>query len=240
MEATPMATLDIFAAAQSVKAPAKATKADARSSFQVEGLSELAAINAMLGTLEGLKETFEAQVKGNALGIYTTEAMRYNKKPDSFNLVDDSATGQYQLRKRSSVSALSEEEVALLSALGVPVEENVKVEEHYFFNPELLKNQKVMAKISAALTKIPELKDEQIVMRQEAQSKTVVADGSIETACKTIKDKDQLSAVLKVIGVSALKTMFDSPEMKDALAVLEASGIKLVPDAAPKAKKAKV
>ncbi len=230
------ALTNIFASAPSVKAPAKATKAEGRKAFAVEGLSELAAINAMLGTLEGLKETFEAQVKAAGLDLYVQESLRYSSKPDTFNLEDDKAKGQYQMRKRSSVSALTDEEVTLLAALNIPFEENVKVEEHFFFNPALLQDQKVMVKISNALQKIKDLEGVQIVMKQEAQSKTVVSDGSIEAACKTIKDKDQLAAVLKIVGVQALKTIFDSPEMRDALLVLEGAGIKLVPDASPAAK----
>ena len=232
--------MNIFAAAPTVKATKKATKSESRAQFAVDGLSELAAINAMLGTLEGLKATFEEQVKSAALKIYTVEAIRSASKPETFNLLDDQATGQYQLRKRSSVSVLTVEEVALLEALKIPTEEKEVKPEYFFFNPSLLEDQKLMVKISNALTKIKELDGVTIVMHQAAEVKTVVADGSIETACKTIKDKDQLTAALKVVGVSALKTMFDSAEMKDALKVLEGAGIKLVPDAtpAPKGKKA--
>jgi hypothetical protein len=226
--------MSIFDTATVIPAPKKATKAESRASFQVEGLSELAAINAMIGTLEGLKEQFEAQVKDGSLAIYTAEAMRYGKKPESFNLVDDKATGQYQLRKRSSASALADEEIALLEALSIPTEANVKVAERFVFNPELTQAQ--LEAISKAVTKEKALAGVSVVLKQAEVKTTIVSDGAIEAACKNIKTKDQLVAVLKVIGVSALKTMFDSQEMKDALKVLEGAGIKLVPDAAPAAK----
>ena len=212
------------------------SKADKREVHAVNGLSELAAINAMIGTLEGLAPQFEAQVKDESLAILVAEALKTGKKPETFNLVDDMSTGQYQMRKRSTASALTDDEINVCKAYGIPTTTNTKVEARYVFNPDCLADQKVMEKISKALLKIPELAGMAIIQRQEAVETTVIAEGAIEVACK-LKAKDSMVAALGVAGVQALKTSFDSDQVKDALEVLAKAGIKLVPDAAPKKEK---
>ena len=210
------------------------SKSESRPVHAVNGLSELAAINSLMATLEGLKEGFEAQVKAEGLDIFTTLALKAGIKPETFNLVDDMSTGQFQMRKRSTASPLTEAEVAICKAYSIPTVENVKVQERFVFNPEVLQDQVAMEKISKALGRIPELKGMTIVQKQEEQKTTVIADGGIEASC-ALKDKAQMVAALAVSGVQALKTKFDSEEMKDAFEVLAKAGIKLVPDA-PKAK----
>ena len=219
------------------------SKADKREVHAVKGLSVLAALNAMIGTLEALVPTYDTMVKDESLSILVAEALRTGKKPETFNIVDTKSTGQYQMRKRSTASALTPEEIAICAAYGIPTVKNTKVEERFVFNPEVLADQKVMDKISKALTRIPELAGMCIIQKQEAVETTVIAEGAIEAAC-ALKAKDQMVAALGVAGVQAVKTSFDSDEMKDALEVLAGAGIKLVPDAAPakkdKKSKAKV
>ena len=228
---------NIFATAPVIKTESKKSKADNRPVFAVEGLGELAVINVLIATLGSLKAEVEERVKGQGFDIYVDQAEKTRDKVEAFNLVDERATGQYQFKKRSSTSALSDAEIELLESFKIPVEKNKKVEGRFVFNPEALADPATAQKISNALTKIPELKGLNIVSWQDEISNTVVSDGAIEQACKTVKGHDKLVEVLRVIGVEALKTKFDSEEIKDAFEFLAKKGIKLVPD--EKAKKGK-
>lgn len=214
------------------------TKAEKRAVHAVEGLSELAAIDALIASLQAARLGFEGQVKDQGQEIYVSEALKTGLKPETFNLVDDMSTGQYQVRKRSTASPLTDDEIALCEAMGLPTVKNTKVEKRFVFNPEAIKDQAVMEKVSKALTRIPELKDMNIVQLQEAVETVVVADGAIEKAC-TLKVKSQMVAALALVSVPAIRTAFDSEEAKDALDVLSKAGLKLVPDAEPKTKRGK-
>jgi len=234
-----MASPNIFDAAP-VTATVKVakSKADKREVYNIPALDRLSATRAMIATLETLSEQFEGEVKEASMDILVGLALKTGKKPETFNLVADKSTGQFQLRKRSSASALTDDELALAKALGIPTVENTKVEERYVFNPDVLADQVVMAKISKALTRIPELAGMCIVQHQEAIKTTIIADGALEVACG-LKSQDKIVTALGIAAVQAVKTSFDSENFKDALDVLAKVGIKLVPEAKAK-KKAKV
>lgn len=215
---------NIFAAASVAAPKVKKTKANTRKSFEVEGLAELSAIQALMGTLEGLKATYEAKVKETSLEIYVGMALETPAKPDAFNLEDGGSTGQFQLRKRSQLSPLNEGEVQILAAYGIPTAQNVKQEECFKFKQDALADPAIAQRISDALTADPVLAGMEIIVKQEAIITNIVADDSIEMACRTIKEKAAMTAVLKIAGVQAIKTQFESAEMQKALDTLAAAG----------------
>jgi len=215
---------NIFAAASTAAPKVKKTKANSRKSFEVEGLAELAAISALMGTLEGLKSTYEAKVKETSLGLYVGLALETPAKPDAFNLEDGASTGQFQLRKRSQLSPLTDAEVQILAAYGIPTAKNVKQEECFKFRQEILADPAIAQEISDALMSNPKLAALDLIVKQEAIVTDIVADDSIEMACRTITEKNAMTAVLKIAGVQALKTQFESAEMQKALDTLTAAG----------------
>jgi len=215
---------NMFAAASTAAPKVKKTKANSRKSFVVEGLKELAAISALMETLEGLKATYEAQVKDSSFGIFVDLALETPAKPDAFNLEDGASTGQFQLRKRSQLSPLTDSEVAILTAYGIPVSENVKQEECFKFRSEILADPVLAQEISDTLMANPKLASLELIVKQEAIITKIVADTSIEVACKTLTNKIHMSAALKIAGVQALKTKFESTEMQVALDTIKQAG----------------
>lgn len=216
--------MNIFTAASPAPLKVKKTKANTRTTHSVEGLAELCAINALMDSLEGMKATYEGKVKSFALGIFAQEAMDLDKKPDTFNLNDGDETGQFQLRKRSSTSPLTDAEVAILTGFGIPTAVNIKQEECFKFKQEVLADAAIAQRISDALTADPVLAGMDLIVKQDAIQTTIVADNSIDYACITIEDINAMLAILKIVGVQALKTKFSSPEIQVALDTLKAAG----------------
>ena len=230
-----MATLDLFATAKTVKAEPK-PKASDRVKVAVEGLSELAACRALIGTLEGYAARFEETVKVAAFTKWVQDAFRTRTTPKGYDLVDDHATGKYAFKKKSSLSVIPDDTLPLFDAMKIPYEMKIVQPDHWFFSPDLMEDEKARQVISAALGKEPYLKGKEILCHQEAVLKPVTTDETISEAIKLVQTEAQLLAFGPAIGVNAVSTMFDSPEVAAALAVLEAAGVKLIPDATPGAK----
>lgn len=216
--------MNMFASAK-VEAPKpKKSKAASRLTVTMDGLAELAAANALIDSITTIKATLEEKVKAASLAIFADQAIEGHKKPESFNLEDTGATGQFQLRKRAATSPLTPAEKAILEGFGLPVKVNTKVEECFKFRSEVLADPAMAERISAAICADPVLASMDLIVKQEAIKTDIVADDTLEKAASTLTEKNALLAVLKIAGVQALKTAFASPEMQEAINVLKAAG----------------
>lgn len=231
---------NLFASAKVEKPKAKATKASQRLTLPMEEVEALAALNALQESIEAITAGLDARIKERSMVIYVDAALGANKKPESFNLTEGLGTAQFQLRKRAVTSALTDAEVAILNGYGVPTEKRVSREECFKFRSEVLADPEMAQRISDALTADPILAEMDLIVKQEAISTNVVAETTMDTAIKTIEDKDHLKAVLKIAGVPALKTAFISKKMEDAMEALRRGGIDLFAPATPAAPAAPV
>jgi hypothetical protein len=236
---------DAFANAEVVPnatAPKSKKKTD-RPEFDVKGLTNLAACRAVMAMLKGAEETFKAPVDKRIFDLYLERAFATKSVPVNFTGVDEvmdkdgkvqiaSATASCEMKKRSTASPLSADEVAILDNLKIPHEEVIvtpAIPERYFIDEELVQDADVRAAISEAIAKHPKLKGLTIIKKQapaEAVTKEVVTDASVIAACQ-LQDKDKMERALKIVVGPSVKTVFEQEDVKAALAVLAAAGIVL-------------
>jgi hypothetical protein len=195
-----------FANVKTVSKPSpkgKATKA----SIKIDGLLQFAALNNAMGTIETLKKTYEDEVKTQMLAQFITAGSASGLKPESFEGTEDQATASCEIRKRSIRSVLSSTDRAILADHKIPVEETTSETETLIFNPAYLNDAKLMAKIEAALNKIPGLPDD-IIMKQEGVTTFTVSDATVNAVFAT-KDKAKLELLIPIVTTLAVKPKLD-------------------------------
>lgn len=213
---------------------AKASTKVAKAEYHIDGLTELAAIDGMLKTLSAIREQFEVQVKSGGLDIVVAEALRTGQRPANFKILDDGATGAYELRARASTSPLTADEVLIARSLGLPVVENIKVRGGFQFDGETMADPVKMEAISNALESVKELGGKNPIIRVPEVKTEVLGAGAVEASC-ALKVEERIRLGLSLAAVQAAKAKLDSEEFGVMLQILAKVGIKLVPDA-PKAK----
>ena len=212
-------TGNIFASAKTVDAPAPAPKAKKGEKLEVKFGSELdqyAAIDAVIKTCTGLKETLGGLIKEQNMTTFVGLTVKHGKRPDNFTGVSDKATASMELRAKGQ--KLNDEERKALDELKVPYHENVISETHerFFFNPALLADQAMMEKISRALTKIPELEGVDIVLKQEeARVVEYRVDETTFDAIARLGNLDQVRKAYDSAATLAIKPKVNSSDKLD-------------------------
>lgn len=200
--------MSMFANAKPV-AEKKATKKSTKTEVSMPGLQTMAEIDALMKALAGMKEAVEAGVKSDAFDHFYTTAD--GKRPESFRGVDGIASASIELRKRSTMSALSETEQALLTEHNVPFEKLVATQKLFGINPVYAENTELLGKVETALTGIVPA---DFIVVQEERSKSVVTDATLEKAFaqKTPREVIQAITVLAVkpkLAVTDLASILD-------------------------------
>lgn len=223
--------IDIFAAAQVIAQPepkAKSKKSD-KLVLEAESNVELfGAINAVVKSLEGIKDTLGDEIKEEGIDKFIALGRKggidlpkdlpieLRKRPDNFVFESENTRTSVELRKRTSRSPLSDDEIQALSDIPgfdvdtIDVDENVLVEAKYIFNPALM-TQENMKLLSKLIGSEPSLAG---IVQYQAESKTttrMASDESINAAFRT-KTADGTREALKILTVSALK-----PSLKNEL-----------------------
>ncbi|RYD46472.1 MAG: hypothetical protein EOP83_29620, partial [Verrucomicrobiaceae bacterium] len=112
----------MFSTAKKIAAP-KASKKDTKAKIDIDGLANLAALDAVIKALTALKVTMEADVKSAVGAEFIQAGCALKKRPENFVGVDAAetaegddtfgATASCELRIRSTNSPLSEDEQKL-------------------------------------------------------------------------------------------------------------------------------
>ena len=190
--------MSIFATAKKVAAkPAAAKKT--KEEIAVAGVQQLAEIKAMMDSLAAVAKTLETQVK--EAGFTEFLNMETNIRPESFKGTDGLASCSVEMRKRGTNSALNLDEVEILTNLGLKTFTQVVTTEMFGINPIYAGDEKLMAKVSAALEKIV---PEDFIVLQEGVSKQVVDDALCDAAFK-LKNADDRETALRLVTTMALK-----------------------------------
>lgn len=227
--------VDIFASAAAVEAapidPFKVKKKKGPEEVDMgPALDLLAAIKHVTKALSGVAESVDGEVKAKMSQEFALRAIAAGRQPENFKGVSDAAEASCQLKERSERSRLSDDEKDLLERHAVPVKKLVVTEaipERFFFNPELVADAKLAAKISEALSKVPELAEKQVMMRQvprEEQAAWVVGEGALDAVAK-LKDRNVVAELLKVAGSLAIRCDLKDADMETAFAVIRAAGV---------------
>lgn len=156
---------------------AKGTKKSTKAEHQINGLQQLAELDALIKSANALKASLEAEVKEQALDIAIETSN--GKKPDSFRGIDGIASASLEFRKRSSVSALSEAEVELLGRYDIQAERVEVIQNLFAINPKYASDDALLEKVSAALEGIV---PEDFITVQEGKEKFIVNDAAVDKA----------------------------------------------------------
>ena len=205
-----------FAAAKANAGDApKTKKKSSAEEVAIEGLEDLAIVNAVIKQLETLQTTLKADVNVVMLDHFTTSGMVAKKKPANFSGVDTNASGSMQLRKRSARSVLSSADVELLDELGISYSESD--DSLYFINKKYAEDEKLLEKVSKALDKVPGIPTDFI---EATPTRYVTTETSIDELFKNPKlKKDAVRNALLVVGTLATRIKYegDHADLMDKL-----------------------
>ena len=199
-----------------VVAPTKsASKKSDKSEVPLAGLEQLAQIDTLIKALTAAKTTLEADVKSAAFDHFFNEAQATAKRPDNFRGVEGDATASIEMRKRSTASALSDEEVSLFEQHGLAVEKVVSVQQLFGINPSYASNDEVMEKVSNALEDLIKRGSipADIIVVQEEKSKNVVGEATIEKAFSIKAPRE----IIEAISVMAIKSKLNNIDISSII-----------------------
>lgn len=206
----------MFNDAKTVKTGAKSKKAE-KEVVQIDGLEHLAAINALIKSLEGLKKTFESDTKRQMTAHFVVKGRELKKRPENFKGVDgDAAEASCELRARSSASGLSAAEIEELAKFDIPTEEVVDTVDTYVLNPEYKDDQEVLGRVTKLLEGKKGIPAD-LFMKQEGRSKTVIAKEAMDIVFQLANAEDT-KALLPIVGTLAIKSKLTDEQ--DALEIV--------------------
>ncbi len=193
-----------------------------------EDLSMLAKVKVLITSLEALKLKFDKKVKDKMFRHFTKVALATGKRPNNFKGVSSKAEASCELRKRPANSALTDQEVAILKAMEIPVKEEVVCEaipERYFFNPDIVASEELAAKISSALAHIPELQGKELILKapaEPARTRRFVPDEALDAVAAT-KDAQMIKELLPIVSCLAIRVKLTNHETADAMDLVKAA-----------------
>ena len=209
-----------------------------RTEFVVNGVQRYARVKATIVALTAIATTFENELKDTAFGLFTKLGGQTGTKPENFKGVEGGAKASMELRKRSTSSPLTDDEVRILSAADIPVTTEVSVTAMFGINPKYTGNMEVLAQIEKALTAsgiAPEILSD-LIVKQEEKSRTVVTDESVVAVFKNLQTKadiketkptaanisayDHALDLVEMVTVPALKPTINEPMGTTVAAVL--------------------
>jgi hypothetical protein len=224
------AKTSIFTEAKVVAAPVEKEKKDKNEKREVnlgESLDIVAAISALTDTLESIKKTLDSQLKDQMTAEFVEEAIKTQRKPESFRGVGSVSSVSCEIRKRSSRSVLKPEEVVILNRLGIKTEKKVTkeaIQEHYFFNSKAFDDPKLVQEISDRLDGLTTADGEGLMMKQEGRAAVesdVVDADVLNEAAKSITDVTDLTTVYKIVATNALgKFKLADPSLENVFSIL--------------------
>lgn len=204
---------------------AKSSSGKDRAEFQMSGLEQLAQVDALIKSLEGIKGTLDADVKAQALELFIEHAN--GKRPESFRGLEGTASASVELRKRATTSPLTPEQQVLLAAAGIKGEKVITTNKMFGINPKYAEDNSLLAKVEAALAGIVPT---DFIVLQEEKSKIVVTDQAIDAVFKA-DEADR--ALVETVCVLAIKPKLESTDIGSIIDNVRAF---LVPKANPLAK----
>lgn len=194
-----------FGAAPKVDTTSKAKKSD-RVVVAMKHIADFGAIDAMKTILDSVGDVLEAEIKGEMQTYFIEKGCAAKAKPDNFIADEDGHTANCQLRRRSSASVLTDDELAILESKNIPVEPKEITAGTFVFNPAYLNDGALMAKIEEALRGIPGLPTD-IIQEQVGKTVQVVSDASITAAFQLTPE--ECAEVLPILTTKSLGPKFN-------------------------------
>jgi hypothetical protein len=197
-----------------------------------EDLTTLASVKMLAKSLDGLCKTYDEKVKAKMADEFASQCADTGRRPRNFKGISAKVEASCELRKRSAASPMAPEEIALLEAMDIPLEDQTiceAVPERFFFNPSIVASPELANKISAALAAIPELQGMEILLKQSAraaETRKVVSDEALD-AVAALKDVAMIKQLLPLVSSLAIRVKMNTNELTDAMAILKVAELNL-------------
>lgn len=187
------------------KAKAKTTTAD-----KIAGFDQLAAIDACIKALDGLKKLVSDTVTPAMRGHLIADGIRHKDKPGSRKVTESLATGTYYIRKRDTRSPLSQDDLALIAELGeVKRDEDGNIIEVAGFttatevqpallavNPAYASDVGLLERLDAAIQKSKLDLPDDFIIQQPATVKITVSDDALANLFRKHSEGEEAGAVI--------------------------------------------
>ena len=193
--------MSLFANAQKIEAPKTAAKKPKAPQHEIKGLEQLAAIDAAIKALTGLREGFEATVKVEMASYFVAEGTKVKARPVNFQGLDGDAKASCQLRARSATSKLTVDDVALLTDHNIPFLVETMTPEAFLINPSYTNDMELLARVEEALANV-DLPDD-FLMKQEKVTRTVATEASLDAIFT--HDSKVAATLLPVVSTLAIR-----------------------------------
>jgi len=210
-----------FDSAKSINTKITKSKKPEVEEVQLNGLEQYASVDVVIKSLTAIQKTMGLDLKDAMVTHFAKIGVDKKTRPNNFRGVEGGASASCELRARSSASALTEEEIDLLNLNNIPTEVVVDTVETLVFNPAYLSDPVMMGKIEEALKKVKGL-PEDVIMRQEGRTKTVVGEGAFEALFSRDITPEDAEALLPVIAVPAIKPTLQNDGLAMAFRVAQA------------------
>lgn len=206
-----MPAMNPFTTAKVVSSKTKSTKSAPTDAHEIKGIAEFYALRTVYQALEGVIKATEFGVKERASEHFIDEGFRKHIKPDNFKGYENEtvdvdgekvirkAVVGCEMRKRSSMSILSEDQKALLDKHGVSTQ--VKTPSTFSINPEYVEDAALMKKVAEALSKVPGLPTDFFTTNEPVY---VTTDTTIAEVF-ALKDKQAVKELIPVVCTFGLK-----------------------------------
>lgn len=228
-------TVNIFANATVIEPKKAKPKSKAKAKREVDmgtSLDVSAAIGALTVSLESIKETIDEELKAKMTKEFVEEAIRTQRRPESFKGTSTQSSASCEIRKRSTRSVLKEEEINFLNLHGVETETKVikeAIPERYVINPKAFAEPELLQEISNRLDGLTTKDGEGLVLLQEAKDAVeaeVVGNNTLDDVSKKITNPSILARVFEIVSVNALgKFKLEDSSLNNIFAILLEAGI---------------
>jgi hypothetical protein len=168
----------MFSKAKVLAAKPTAAKKKEKLEVEIAGVQDLAKLKALIVAATAMAATIEAEVKSAGFDQFM-EMKGNSPRPTSFVGIEGVATCSVEMRKRSTASALNEDEVNVLAKHNLSPFEQVKTQHLFAINPKYAEDETLLAKVEKALSKIV---PEDFIVQQEGVSTKVVTDEMLDQA----------------------------------------------------------
>lgn len=197
-----MATNLFAAAAKTTTKKAPAPKKSAVE-ISVPGVEQFASIDAVIKALTAIKATLEGEIKAQGVAHFITDGMKIDRRPENVKATEGAAEASIQLKAKASNIAITEDDQERLAAAGIPLQTVDNVVKTFIINPEYAGNEKLLAKVSTALEKVPGLPNDFIQLQED--TKVVVDGDNTLNALFALDDRAQIEELLPLVSSIAIR-----------------------------------
>lgn len=191
-EAPKAPKIDIFASAKSTPQVSDVKSSKGKDRFTINfgaELDQLAAIEVLIDSLEGLGGQLKSALRERAYDEFTEQNTKAKKHSSSFVATGEHAQASVEVRRRGSNMPINDDVVlGQLQAAGVPLEKKIKVPERFVFNHAHLQNQDIRDALQEALMSHPKLKAiaGSLIERQEEEFTWSPSQETLQVAAATM------------------------------------------------------